>query len=90
MLPTFTPLKKAIISICLFLFSVSAFCVQVDVNTATAQEIADALSGIGIKKAQAIVDYREQNGEFTEVDELLDVKGIGEKTIEKNRGDIQL
>ena len=36
-------------------------------------------------KAQAIIDYRESNGEFLTVDELTEVKGIGEKTLEKNR-----
>ena len=90
MLSILMPLRKAAISICLFIFSVSAFCAQVDINTASAQEIASALKGIGIKKAQAIVEYREQHGDFASADDLLEVKGVGEKTLEKNRDDIQL
>jgi len=57
----------------------------VDINAASAEEISQALAGIGIKKAEAIVAYRTQNGKFKSVDELVAVKGIGEKTIEKNR-----
>ena len=41
--------------------------------------------GIGATKAQAIVAYREEHGNFASVDELLEVKGIGEATLEKNR-----
>ena len=42
------------------------------------------------KKAKEIVDYREKNGEFSSVDSLVNVKGIGEATVEKNRERIQL
>lgn len=62
----------------------------VDVNSANAAEIAKALSGIGEKTAQAIVDYRSKNGSFGTVQDLLNVKGIGPKTLEKNKQDIQL
>ncbi|BAU75267.1 Competence protein ComEA helix-hairpin-helix region [Metapseudomonas furukawaii] len=41
--------------------------------------------GIGEAKARAIVQYREENGPFSSVDDLLEVKGIGVKTLEKNR-----
>ena len=57
----------------------------VNVNTATAEEIAESLNGIGINKAQLIVSYREANGSFQHVDELVNVKGIGLKTIDRNR-----
>lgn len=52
------------------------------INTATAQELSDALPGIGIKKAEAIVEYRELIGGFDSIDELLEVDGIGEKLLE--------
>lgn len=58
----------------------------VNVNTASAEEISDSLKGIGLSKAQLIVDYREANGSFIHVDELVNVKGIGIKTIDQNRG----
>jgi competence protein ComEA len=70
--------------------SVNAFASPVNINTADAQTIADSLGGIGIKKAQAIVDYRDKNGVFKTIDDLARVSGIGAKTIEKNKADILL
>ncbi len=55
-----------------------------DINTANAQELTQ-LNNIGLKKAQQIVDYRNLHGQFTSIDDLKNVKGIGEATIEKNR-----
>jgi competence protein ComEA len=60
----------------------------VNINTADATEIADALNGIGLSKAQAIVDYREAYGLFSRADEIVFVRGIGESTYEKNKSDI--
>ncbi|QSR48894.1 ComEA family DNA-binding protein [Aeromonas veronii] len=57
---------------------------KVDINTATLAELT-SLKGIGDKKAQAIVDYREKQGKFTSVDQLADVNGIGPATLEANR-----
>lgn len=55
----------------------------VNINTATAEEL-EALKGIGKAKAQAIVAYREQFGEFESLDELMEVKGVGEATLKDN------
>jgi competence protein ComEA len=57
----------------------------VNVNTASAEQIAENLKGIGLSKAQAIVAYREANGSFLHVDELVNVKGIGIRTVDQNR-----
>jgi competence protein ComEA len=62
----------------------------VNINTATAEELQKSLKGIGKVKAQAIVDYRASNGPFTTLDQLLEVKGIGKGTLEKNRDKISL
>lgn len=62
----------------------------VNINTATAQELADKLDGIGIKKAQAIIQYREKVGDFHAAEQLLNVKGIGAATLEKNQASILL
>jgi competence protein ComEA len=57
----------------------------VNVNTASAEEIADSLKGVGLSKARSIVAYREANGSFLHVDELVNVKGIGLRTVDQNR-----
>lgn len=62
----------------------------VNINTADAQELADGLQGIGGSKAEAIVRYREQFGDFESVEELSEVTGIGAATVERNRGRITL
>ncbi|MDE6881054.1 MAG: helix-hairpin-helix domain-containing protein [Oscillospiraceae bacterium] len=59
----------------------------VDINTAGLDEL-DALPGIGPVLAQRILDYREANGPFLSVEELMEVKGIGEKTLEKFRDSV--
>lgn len=55
-----------------------------NINTANAEDISKALKGVGIKKAQAIIEYRESYGDFHHVDELTAVKGIGKSTLAKN------
>ncbi|MDG2959500.1 helix-hairpin-helix domain-containing protein [Bisgaard Taxon 10/6] len=58
---------------------------KININSATASEISKSLIGIGAKKAEAIVQYREKHGNFTEAEQLLDVQGIGKATLDKNR-----
>lgn len=57
----------------------------ININRATESELT-LLHGIGSSKAQAIILYREMFGSFRTVDELTKVKGIGAKTVDKNRG----
>lgn len=56
----------------------------VNVNTASSEELQQ-LSGIGPSKAEAIIRHREENGPFTSVDQLTEVPGIGEKTLDQLR-----
>ena len=61
----------------------------VNINRATESELV-SLHGIGSSKAQAIILYREMFGDFKTVDDLEKVKGIGAKTIEKNRSRLRV
>ena len=72
------------------LFSTTLTAEPVNINTASAEEIAQALNGVGESKAEAIVARREAHGPYKSADDLTAVKGIGPKTVEKNRADIQL
>jgi competence protein ComEA len=65
-------------------FIISSLLAIVDINNADAQSFTE-LKGVGVKKSEAIIEYRDENGCFTSVDSLQKVKGIGPKTVEKNR-----
>jgi competence protein ComEA len=68
------------------MFSIWAWAQQpVNINAASAEELADALKGVGLSKATAIINYRDENGPFKHVDELVNVKGIGIRTVDMNR-----
>lgn len=63
------------------------FGAPVNINTAS-ESLLMTLKGIGEVKAAAIVEYRQKNGEFGSIDDLMKVSGIGEKTFEKIRNQI--
>ncbi|MGB0846184.1 MAG: ComEA family DNA-binding protein [Thiolinea sp.] len=63
---------------------------MVNINTATAAALQENLKGVGEKKAQAIVAYRKEYGEFKTLDEIMEVKGIGKGIFKKIRDDISL
>lgn len=63
---------------------------KVNLNAADAETLRRDLFGIGAAKAKAIIAYRESNGPFTAVDELLEVKGIGKALLEKNRERLEI
>ena len=66
------------------------FCGPVNINTADAASLSRELKGIGIKRAEAIVEYRRKFGPFKSADELALVKGIGPAAIQKNREFIRI
>lgn len=76
------------------LFALPSAAVQtgqpVNINTADAQAIAAHLNGIGIKKAEAIIEYRKEHGPFKTLEDLKSVKGIGDATVANNEKLIQL
>ena len=62
----------------------------VDLNSADAGTLAKELDGVGMARAKAIVEYRERNGKFRSVDEILNVQGIGPAVLEQNKGNLQV
>lgn len=63
---------------------------RVNINTADAETLAAVLKGVGLRRAEAIVEYREANGAFENLYDLANVKGIGEHTVEQNETRIVL
>ncbi|MFV2032927.1 MAG: ComEA family DNA-binding protein [Gammaproteobacteria bacterium] len=81
--------KGLIVILSLFMASLVA-AAPVNINTASADDIAKALYGVGPHKAQAIVDYREKYGLFESVQAVKKVKGMGQGIIDGNKGDIRI
>lgn len=86
-LTQFTKLPLLLFS-ALFLSTTITIAAPININQADVPTIIDNLSDIGPVKATAIVEYRELHGPFTKAEDLLAVKGIGEKTLEKNRDNL--
>lgn len=61
----------------------------VNINTASVEQISASLHGVGPAKAAAIVEFRQKNGPFKALEELQQVKGLGEKTLAKNKASIR-
>ncbi len=78
------------LALCLAMALPAIAATPVNINTANAQTIAASLDGVGLAKAQAIVAYRTAHGPFKSVDNVGNVKGIGTKTLARNREAIHL
>lgn len=72
------------------LLSNTSFALPTNINTASAEEISENLSGIGMKKAAAIIDYRNHNGAFKSAEDIMKVKGIGKGIFNKIQADLIL
>lgn len=68
----------------------SVFAGLVNINKADGEALAHHLKGVGSKKAEAIILYRGEHGPFADINDLVNVKGIGEGTLKKNLEDISL
>ncbi len=71
-------------------FSSSLFAAPVNINKASAAQIADALKGIGMAKATAIVEYRKKNGKFKKPEDIVKVKGVGPAIFAKIKKDVKV
>ncbi|WP_404848544.1 helix-hairpin-helix domain-containing protein, partial [Enterobacter ludwigii] len=63
---------------------------RVSINSASAEDLARVMNGVGLKKAQAIVSYREEYGPFKTVDDLKQVPGMGGALVERNLSHLTL
>jgi competence protein ComEA len=80
-------IKSLVLSSVLAIAS-AAQAAPVNINTASASEISQALTGIGKHKADAIVEYRDSHGPFRQAIDIQQVKGIGKSIYEKNKNDL--
>ncbi|WP_321167066.1 ComEA family DNA-binding protein [Xanthomonas perforans] len=86
---SFTVVLKSLL-LALLLSSNAYALDKVDINTASAEELDKVLMNVGRSKAEAIVEHRQANGPFKSAEELALVKGIGLKTVERNRDLIEV
>ena len=82
--------KKTLSILTLFFFmsvysGLAVSAKPLNINTATIEQLVSVMNGVGVKKAEAIIEYRNQNGDFSVLDDLIFVKGIGPALLEKNR-----
>ena len=82
-------MKPLVLALTALLFAAPAMAgTPVNINSADATALAQALDGVGLAKAQAIVAWREANGDFDSADQLTSVKGIGQSLVDRNRESI--
>lgn len=81
---------KTLIASLLVTFAGIVMAEPVNINQADADTLSKSLNGIGPKKADAIIQYRKEHGDFKTLQDLENVKGIGAKTVQINEKDILL
>ncbi|MEQ8426581.1 MAG: ComEA family DNA-binding protein [Gammaproteobacteria bacterium] len=78
-------LKRLVCTFFLFIPLTLLAADTVNINTADKETLMTVITGVGEKKADAIIEYREKNGPFKSIDELMNIKGIGQGTLDKHR-----
>ncbi len=78
-------IRNLALALCLTLAGPLLAAAPVDINRADAATLASSLNGVGEARARAIVAYREQHGPFRRVEELKQVRGIGDHVLQVNR-----
>ena len=82
-------MKKFYLTMILLLFLATSAFAKVNLNTADVEELA-TLPGIGSTKAEAIVQYRNDKGQFKKIEDLTGVKGIGDKIVDKIKPEVTI
>ncbi len=77
--------SSILLSLLLALPVVSFSAESININTADKEALMSVIKGVGEKKAEAIILYREENGPFKSIDELTNVKGVGQSMVDKHR-----
>ncbi|MGI9307688.1 MAG: ComEA family DNA-binding protein [Gammaproteobacteria bacterium] len=83
-------MRKSILVMAALLAPLLAQAGPVDINSADAATIARELNGIGLSKANAIVEYRKEHGSFAAPEDVLNVKGVGPHVLTANKGLIRV
>jgi len=83
-------MKNILLPILFCMLSVATHAGPVNINTADAETLAAELKGIGLSRAQAIIDYRQSVGPYKSAEDLLEVGGVGPKVLELNEGNIRV
>jgi competence protein ComEA len=83
-------MRNTLLSVLFCIFSVAAHAGPVNINTADAETLAAELKGVGLSRAQAIIDYRQSVGPYKSPEDLLEVSGVGPKVLELNEGNIRV
>ena len=81
--------KKTLLALCL-LIPTLLFAEAININTADKDALMSAIKGVGEKRAEAIIAYREQNGPFKSIEELTEVRGLGASIVEKNMDNLSV
>lgn len=81
--------KKALLTVCL-LIPTLLFAEIVNINTANKESLMTGIKGVGDKRAEAIINYREENGPFKSIEELAEVSGVGGSILEANIGNLSI
>lgn len=83
-------MRRFFLSILLSAMSAVCHAGPVNINTADAETLAAELKGVGLARAQAIIEYRESVGPYRSPEDLLEVAGVGPKVLELNKGNIRV
>lgn len=81
--------RKTLLAVCLLIPTI-LFAETININTADKESLMTAIKGVGEKRAEAIISYREKHGPFKSIEGLADVRGVGPSIVESNKENISV